>query len=175
MRSPRRWRGRTLTLGLTLIVAVSAAGCGSDDSGESNRDRQASEASAGQAGRSGGAAEIQRMLDSFNRQVLAGDGDQACSHLTSDAEALVSKMGRAANCEEAVSRIKAANEAGNVRQQPAEVLDVEVAGDEAVVEVSDAGRPAVRLTVVRRDGDWKIPAESLRTRLGQPNPETLER
>ena len=141
---------RTAVPALALALLLSAApGCGSEDSGGSGSEEQ----------------RIKEVFAQWQEDFTTGKGPETCARLTESGrkELLAYRdvsgyIDRDATCAEVVSSIiKGTDEAG-VEQQPAKVLSAKVNGNTAIAQVSDAGRPAVPVRLVKQGGEWKRPS-----------------
>ncbi|HYI99595.1 MAG TPA: hypothetical protein VEX36_07975 [Thermoleophilaceae bacterium] len=146
----RRFVARLIVAVAGIAVALSfATGCGSDDSaGLGNEEDQ-----------------IKQMFNDWQDDFAAGNGNATCAKLTRSGQQELAKyrdvsgyIDRDASCEEIVSAIVAQTQEAGVKQQPARALSVRVDGDTAVAQVSDAGRPAVPVKLVKQGDEWKLPS-----------------
>jgi hypothetical protein len=141
---------RTVVPALALALLLSVApGCGSDDSGGTGSEED----------------RIKEVFAQWQEDFTSGNGEATCARLTKSGrdEMLAYKdlsvgIDPDADCAEVVSSIVKATEKAGVEQQPAKVVSAKVDGNTAIAQVSDAGRRAVPVRLVKQDGEWKLPS-----------------
>lgn len=150
MSTTGRYLTRAMTAASVVALALSAAsGCGSDDS----------------AGSAGEEDRIKQMFNDWQDDFAAGNGEATCAKLTKSGRDELLRyrdvsgyIDRTASCEQTVRAIVAQTDEAGVKQQPARALSVRINGNKAVAQVSDAGRPAVPVRLVKQNGEWKLPS-----------------
>jgi hypothetical protein len=141
---------RTAVPALALALVLSAApGCGSDDSGGSGTEEE----------------RIKEVFAQWQEDFTTGKGPETCARLTDSGRKellayrdVAGYIDRDATCAEVVSSIIEGTEDAGVEQKPAKVLSAKVSGNTAIAQVSDAGRPAVPVRLIKQNGEWKLPS-----------------
>lgn len=135
-------------LALALLLSV-APGCGSDDSGGAGSEED----------------RIKEVFAQWQEDFTTGNGDATCARLTASGRNellayrdVAGNIDPKATCAEVVSAIIKRTEEAGIEQQPAKVVSAKIKGNRAIAQVSDAGRPAIPVRLVKEDGEWKLPS-----------------
>ena len=176
----------TVVRALLMVALAVGLAAGGDDSSDSSKaadePKAASTQDNGQSTNATNTAEpataqgqIKALIAQVQQAFRDGDGQLVCDSLSETGKRDLLYYGQLVNipgsCAEIAQTIGKRNQALQDKQPPADVLKVNVTGNEAVALIRLSKAPPVRQRYDRIDGDWKIHSLRLGEIVGgQPAP-----
>jgi hypothetical protein len=153
----------------TIALAAVAGACGSDDSSGPD---QAKSNSSIKPPTGNDKQQIGQLIKNMQAYYIQGDAENYCASLTAGGRKMVAEVGKpykmGSSCEEFISRTSKLTRQAKIKQKPTVLLAVRVRGDKAVATVSDGGRSAQSVALVKVGGEWKVPDPGIRDPLASP-------
>lgn len=155
-------------------LATGTAACGSDEGGDAGTGQAKSKGPTPKPLTGNDEQQVRQLVKNVQIYFIKGDGENYCESLTAAGRKMVGEVGRpyrmGNTCEEFISRTAELTRKAKVKQKPTKLLAVQVRGDKAIAIVSDGGRKAQPVDLVKINGEWKIPDPGIRDPLGGTKP-----
>jgi hypothetical protein len=154
-------------LAAAVLLALAVQACGSD-----NDDGDKPPSNPKQVVSGPPEQQVKQTIDQAQQAAIDGDGKAYCSSLTTVGQANVAaygrQLGRGASCAQTITANAKLSRKAGLKQHPTRVLSVKVNSDTAVAKVTDGGRAATKMRLIRTPDGWKYQAPKLTAPLSKP-------